>query len=468
MPGMVLAVYRAPACVGHTLRRAVRAHAPGGRRSLGQSLSSTDDSAAGGETAMAHTGEDHQPGVQGGDVTPPAAATLRIRPRVPKRALVARVVLALLFALGVYLTLVPQGRAVTRAALLLPALITLKQPAPLVAAGDSVRHTQVEIRGEAGPIYLDIYAPTTPPAPIPGGREGVVIIPGVGDNRQVDQVINLSMSMAHAGLVAVDMTTDSLIDYDLTSADGDAVVRAVLYTQHLPGVGSTRVGILGFSAGGDLAALAAADPRDRDSLAFITLFGGYYDAGTLLADYGRRGYLLNGQVVHWEPNIVPLSVFANAIGDTLPGDQAETLRNAFTINGFSALSAAQLATLSPAAAAAYHLLSGDQPDQVQANLGALTSAPATHGLLAALSPAGMLHQIAAPIYLLHDRNDQFIPFTQSQAFNAALVALRHQHTYAEFGIFAHVEVKSGIGGLQLVGDAATLFRLLTGMLSPST
>ena len=374
---------------------------------------------------MADTGEDQQPGAKSGDVQ----SHPRPRPRTPKRAIAARVVLALLCALGVYLTLVPQGRAVTRAALLLPALITLKEPAPLIAAGDSVRHTQVEIRGEAGPIYLDIYAPTSPPAPVPGGREGVVIIPGVGDNRQVDQVVNLSMSMARAGLVAVDMTTDSLIDYDFSPADGDAVVRAVLYTQHLPGVGPRRVGILGFSAGGDLAALAAADPRDRDSLAFITLFGGYYDAGTLLADYGRRGYLLNGQVVHWEPNIVPLSVFANAIGDTLPGDQ---------------------------------------PDQVQANLGALTSAPATHGLLAALSPAGMLHQIAAPIYLLHDRNDQFIPFTQSQAFNAALVALRHQHTYAEFGIFAHVEVKSGIGGLQLVGDAATLFRLLTGMLSPSS
>ncbi len=413
---------------------------------------------------MADTGEDQQPGAKSGDVQ----SHPRPRPRTPKRAIAARVVLALLCALGVYLTLVPQGRAVTRAALLLPALITLKEPAPLIAAGDSVRHTQVEIRGEAGPIYLDIYAPTSPPAPVPGGREGVVIIPGVGDNRQVDQVVNLSMSMARAGLVAVDMTTDSLIDYDFSPADGDAVVRAVLYTQHLPGVGPRRVGILGFSAGGDLAALAAADPRDRDSLAFITLFGGYYNAGTLLADYGRRGYLLNGRVVHWEPNIVPLAVFANAIADTLPGDQAALLRGAFTINGFSALSAAQLAKLSPPAAATYHLLAGDQPDQVPANLAVLTSAPQTQALLAALSPSGMLPRIAAPIYLLHDRNDQFIPFTQSQAFNAALVALHHQHTYAEFGIFAHVEVKSGIGGLQLLGDGATLFGLLTSMLAPST
>ncbi|HEX6798932.1 MAG TPA: hypothetical protein VF116_14575 [Ktedonobacterales bacterium] len=420
-----------------------------------------------GETAMAQAGGVQRDGIQGGEKTPPPRASTS-RPSLPKRAIVARVALALLFALGVYLTLVPQGRAVTRAALLLPALITLKQPAPLVAAGDPVRHTQAQIPGESGPIYLDIYAPTGPPPPIPSARQGVVIISGVGDNRGVDQLINLCTSMARAGLVAVTMTTDSLIDYDLTPADGDAVVRTVLYTQHLPGVGPSRVGILGFSAGGALASLAAADPRDRDSLAFITLFGGYYDASTLLADYGRRGYIVDGQTVHWEPNIVPLVVLANSIADTLPGDQAETLRSAFTLNGFTPLTSAQLASLSPPGASAYHLLAGDQPNQVEANVTALLAAPDTHALLDALSPARVLSRIAAPIYLLHDRNDQFIPFTQSRTFNAALDALHHPHTYAEFGIFAHVEVKSNVGGLQLLGDGATLFRLLTSMLAPST
>jgi dienelactone hydrolase len=415
---------------------------------------------------MAQPGANQRDEVQGGEKKPPHAAAPGSR--LHKRTIAARVLLALLFALGVYLTLVPQGRAVTRAALLLPALITLKEPALLVAVGGEVRHTQAQIRGAAGPIYLDIYEPVGAPPPIPGAREGVVIIPGVGDNRQVDQVVNLSMSLARAGLVAVNITTDSLIDYDLTPADADAVVRSVLYTQQLPGVGADRVGILGFSAGGDLAALAAADPRIRDSLAFITLFGGYYDATTLLADYGRRGYVLNGQVVPWTPNIVPLVVFANAIADTLPHSDAEALRAAFTLDGFTPLSDAQLAALSPAAAAAYHLLAGDQPEMVTENVSTLVSSPQVRPLLAALSPAGMLPGIAAPIYLLHDRNDQFIPFTQSQAFNAALDRLHHEHTYAEFGIFAHVEVKSGVGGIQLLQDGFTLFRLLVSMLAPST
>ncbi|MFI5272267.1 MAG: hypothetical protein ACHQ4H_04445 [Ktedonobacterales bacterium] len=387
--------------------------------------------------------------------------------RLPRRAIVARVVLVLLFALGTFAALVPVGRAATRAALLLPALITLQQPAPLVAAGDPVRHTQHQLSGTTGPIYLDEYAPTGPPPPIPGARQGVVIISGVGDNRGVDQLINLSTSLARAGLVVVNVTTDTLIDYDLSAADADAVVRAVQFTQRLPGVGADRVGILGFSAGGALASLAAADPRDRDTLAFITLFGGYFDATSLLADYGRRGYTVaSGQFVQWQPDIVPLTVFANAIADTLPPDQGEALRSAFTIYGFAPLTPDQLATLSLPAAAAYHLLAGDQPSLAEANIAAL-SAP-MRALLMSLSPDSVVARIRAPIYLLHDRNDQFIPYTQSRMFSAALDQLAHPHQYAEFGIFAHVEVKSGVGGWQLVQDGATLFRLLSGMLSPST
>lgn len=397
--------------------------------------------------------------------TPRDAGAAKKR-KLPRRAIVARVVLGLLFVLGAYLAATPLGRANVRAAMLLPALITLRQPAPLVATGEQVRHTTMEIPGEAGPVYLDIYAPTGPPPPIPGEREGVVIIPGVGDNRTVDQLVNLSSSLARAGLVVVNMTTDSLIAYDLAPSDADAVVRAVLAAQHLPGVGHERVGILGFSAGGALACFAAADPRIHDSLAFMTLFGGYYDAETLLGEYGSRGYVADGQFVHWVPNPVPLAVFANAIADTLPPDDAGALRGAFTIGGVNPLSAEQVAQLSPPAAAAYHLLAGDQPDAVAANLAALS--PQMRKLLADLSPRTIIAQVKAPIYLLHDRNDEFIPYTQSRAFAAALTRLSHPHTYAEFGIFAHVEVKSGVGGGQLLRDAATLFWLLSQMLLPGS
>jgi acetyl esterase/lipase len=382
------------------------------------------------------------------------------------RIWLCRALLALLLVGGIFFSLVPEGRAAARAALLLPALITQSEPAPLVLAGDPIHHTQATINSRDGTVYLDIYAPTTAPPPIPGAREGVVVISGVGDNRQVPQLVNLLQAMARSGLVVMALTTQTLMDYDLAPATSDAIVQAVLALRHYPGVGPSRVGILGFSAGGSVACIAAADPRIRDSLAFITLFGSYYDARTLLRDFGRRAQDVDGQLVHWTPNAVPVQVLTNAIADTLPNGDGDILRGGINTTTGLSLSPLDQAQLSPPALAAYHLLVGDEPQQVEANLAALS--PAMQTLLVNLSPSSVITQVHAPIYLLHDRNDVFVPFTQSRAFDAALTTLGHQHRYAEFSIFQHVEVRTGLGIGPLLRDGVTLYLLLTDMLQPGS
>src|SRR5260221_4695422 len=115
----------------------------------------------------------------------------------------ARGVLALLFLVGAYVSLAPQGRAAARATLLLPALVTQTQPAALVASGEPVRHTQLVVSSQSGPGVLDLYAPTAGAPPPPGVRVAVILISGGGDNRSVPQPLNLSGSFARAGLLAL-------------------------------------------------------------------------------------------------------------------------------------------------------------------------------------------------------------------------------------------------------------------------
>jgi pimeloyl-ACP methyl ester carboxylesterase len=376
----------------------------------------------------------------------------------------ARVVLVVAFLLGVVTTLIPQGRGAFRAAMLLPALVFRTQPLPLTFTGDDVRHTSLTVPSKGGPVYLDVYEPAAPTPPIPGAREGVVIIPGVDDNRQDQQLINLVEGMARVGIVAMLMTTDTLIGCALLPKDADAVSQAVLRLQSWPGVGANRVGIVGFSAGGALASLAAAEPQMQGHIAFLTFFGGFFNAESLLQDVGRRALVVDGKTQPWNPDPIPLRVLANTISTTLPTQEANLLTGSCS-EGFSPLSDGQVAQLTPSTQAAYHLLAGDQPDQAAANVAALS--PEMHTLLAALSPSSVVQDINAPIYLLHDRSDIFVPFTESRDFNTALDRLGKPHQFVEFSIFQHVEVKSGLGLGPLLGDGLRLYRVVYSLLEPS-
>lgn len=370
----------------------------------------------------------------------------------------ARVMLVLLAVVGVATSLPPWGRAAARTALLLPELVMGTQNGAFDLIGDQVRHSSLTIQADFGPVFLDVYAPAAGAAPVRGARGGLLVIPGVGDNRQVPQLINLSQSLARAGEVVMEMTTPTLIAYDLAPSDTDAVVAAYEALAHWPGVDPSRVGIVGISGGGPLGCLAAADPRIRDRLAFVTSFGGFFDAEDYLRDIGRRAQVVNGRLVAWPVQAVPLEVLANVLEPYLPYPDGVRLVDAFAFEGASPLTSEDVANLTPEGQAAYHLLAGDDRANVDANIVAL---PADgRALLAALSPRGVLGEMRAPVYLLHDRGDTSIPYAEALDFAAALARTRHAYDFASFSIFDHVQVRPDLGLGPLLGDGSELGRVL--------
>jgi dienelactone hydrolase len=327
-----------------------------------------------------------------------------------------------------------------------------------VDVGEGVRHAQLTIPSDGGTVFLDVYAPTAPVPPIPGERGGLLIIPGLLDNRGDPALINLVESLARTGFVAMTMTTPALLAADLSPTDSDAVVQAFLRLARWPGVGASRVGIIGISGGGPLACLAAVDPRIRDRVAFITQYAGYFDVRTMLGAIGRRAIDIDGRLERWVPNPLTLTVLANVLAPTLPAPDGARLQSGFDLNNPNPLTPDEVALLSPQGAAAYHLLAGDEPDEVAANFAVIL--PGAGDLFRQLSPSAIVDQIRAPIYLLHDRSDPYIPVTEARAFDAALTRLHHPHDYVELNILAHAEVRSGLSlGAQLSGGAR-LVRIL--------
>jgi acetyl esterase/lipase len=369
----------------------------------------------------------------------------------------ARMILALVFLLGLFFSIVPVGRSSLQATVLLPAFLSASEPPPLQVVGEPIRHTSQTISSSNGPVYIDIYTPVSAPPAIPGKREAVVDIPGIGDNRTDPQLMNFSESMARAGLVVVNMTTPKLIALDLSPDDTDAVVQAFHLAQRQPGVDPHRVGFIGFSGGTVLACLASADARIRPQVAFMALFGSPFNIADVLRDAGRGYVIDNGQKITYHPYIFALQVLSTVMADALPYEDGQTLMDAF-LPSFTPLSDPDTAFTTPGGAAAYHLLAGDDPAHVEQHLAALP--PTMQTLLKQLSPSEYLSQIVAPIYLLTDHNDPSIPFTESRDFDAALTRLHHPHDFAEFGIFKHTEITSGFGLGPALSDGSKLARLL--------
>ncbi len=371
----------------------------------------------------------------------------------------ARVALALCFLAGFASSVLPAGRTAVRALAILPGLLSASLPQWQAPVVEPITHNQTTLPSASGTVFLDVYAPATGAPPVPGNREGMLVITGVGDNRQEPQVVNLLQTLARSGLVVMNVTTPALLADRVDAGDKDAVVQAFRLLQHWPGVGSARVGIFGVSAGGSLVCLAAADARIRDQVTFVALLGSFFDTTTLLETLGRRAQEVDGKLQPWQPVAVPLQALSSTIAPALPDNDGMVLVNAFASYPAGALTSDQLAQLAPQSAAIYHLLAGDQPGRVAANLAALT--PALRTLLAGLSPSTVVDQLRAPIYLLHDRNDQFVPVTESREFAAALAGLHHSYDFAEFGIFQHADVRANASVSQLLGDGRSLFRLLS-------
>jgi dienelactone hydrolase len=372
---------------------------------------------------------------------------------------VARATLALLLLLGIYLAIFPAGRGTMRAAKLLPELMSLGN----LPSGEGVHHSEQMIDVGESMAYVNLYEPLAPPPIIPGSRGAMIIIAGVGDNRDNAQLINLESSIARSGVVVLSLITPALINYNLSPDDSSAVVAAFQFLEHRPEVNSRAIGMVGISAGGGLVSLGAADARIRDRVAYIALFGSYFDTAQLMANIGHRALQdAHGSYTKpWHPQDVPLYVLASTVADLLPAKDGKLIVEAF--RDHTAIPPQTLASFSPAGVAIYHLLRGDEPDRVDANIAQLT--PAMHARLDALSPQNSASNIHAHIYLLHDRQDEFVPYTESVNFGNWLDAHHRDYHLVLFDIFQHVEVQTGLPFTTLALDSVRLFGVLASIMT---
>lgn len=363
-------------------------------------------------------------------------------PALPRRFLVRTwpllLSLALLVGTPAIIRLNRYGRVAVDASIYLPDMVLQVpyiRPVELISSAPTRKHVTINYESRNGPrsINADLYIPAHGT-----DHEGVVFSMGAPPLPLNDPRLDrIAEDAARSGVVMLVPFSDRL-DQDLIEPEEiDALVAEFQYVQHLPQVNPHRVGFFGASVGGSLALVAAGDPRIANEVDNVVSFGGYYDAIQTFGAIATHRIVYDGINEAWTPRQHSEDVMAEQIISRVGTASDQDLLRQIFINGDPA-TPAQVDSLSSEGRAAYNFLANKDPSRVNALADRLPADAVAE--LNYLSPKTSIANVHAELFIIHDRNDPFIPFTQSRELKAAVGNRPNVH-FDEVRIFQHVQPK---------------------------
>ena len=311
-----------------------------------------------------------------------------------------------------------------KALLLLSEALPQSPAKPLSLVTAAPIHTQLELESQHGPIVADLLLPTSRFGRAQDHtRPALIFAMGV---RTADQdrpiLLGFAETMARLGYVVLWPRSEPLDRGEALPEEPATFVAAVRYLQGLDQVDRQRISIFGISMGGSIALVAASDPEISEHVRSIIFFGGYYDIFSYILSLATRSFELDGQTIAWDPY------------DEVVGHARKML---IAKSADSALTAFEAPTREDAELL---LRSSPQAEVVE---------------LRRISPSYHLENVTARLFIMHDRVDRSVPYTESVKLNEALPETV-ERTFLLTEVFEHVQPKEGEISWQAVRD---LFRL---------
>ncbi|MCS7002186.1 MAG: hypothetical protein NZ518_04980 [Dehalococcoidia bacterium] len=347
-----------------------------------------------------------------------ARSTLRGRSSAAAKVAAAPVVAVI--AIVVALVVAPPVAAHGRTLLTLADLVPIAPTSPLALITSPPGRATVTLQSPAGPVIMDLWQPDRAVA-----RPAIILAMGVRSKPEDRPILfRFAETFARQGFVVAWPRHERLDQLATTIEHPATFLTAFEALAANPAVDPKRISFIGFSVGASIATVAAADPRIADRVRAVVFFGGYFDLLDFLWSVAAERYLVDGQLVVWNRD-AGLDGFARDIA------------------------------LDIGAVAALPLL--DTPDTVTpARLRpSLTAADRT--ILQRYNPADHVGNLRAPMFILHDRGDHFVPFVESERLAAALPPTTPR-TLLVVDLFEHVQ--PGAVTLATARDLVALYGFL--------
>jgi acetyl esterase/lipase len=330
-------------------------------------------------------------------------------------------------------------------AVLLPNLLDAG-PRPLDLFSQAPQRTAVEYRpGTHGlePELAELWLPSwASPEQRAGAMLLVLGVNNVGRNHPV--VERVADGLARTGVAVLVPDSRVLLEGRLDVAEVDGVVRAFELLAARPEVDPERVGIVGFSVGGSLALLAAADPRIADDIQWVNAFGAFADAATYLAAVSAHAHRdEDGLEIAWTPSPLAREIYLRFMLEQVPAvEDRRALDRALgeaIASGERAQPNEELrASLETDTARTIHdLLTARSLGEAERAIGALPDAG--RAFIDAISPARHTAGMRARVHVMHETVDHHVPYVESRALASVLGEAGLLQAHTEFRLFDHVQ-----------------------------
>lgn len=266
---------------------------------------------------------------------------------------------------------------------------------------------QIELSRGEEKIIADLFVPTqwfeTAKKP---QHSAIILAMGVRTQEKDKPIIrNFANSLSRLGYVVL-WPRREILDKGVASYERpETFIAGFDYLSTLEAVNKKRISFVGFSVGSSTAFVAAADSRIAEKVHGFVFFGGYYDLFDYLASLTSNTTMLNNKKITWQPE-----------------------------NG--------------AVSHAEEILKEEQVDRV---------------ILKSLNPKERLSNFKARIFILHDRNDSYVPYVESIKLQQALPKDKIG-SFVLVDLFAHVQPKKTIS-MFTIGEVIKLYQFLFAVFS---
>lgn len=303
---------------------------------------------------------------------------------------------------------------------------------------DDVRHRELRV----GDTPADLYDPGSPSV-------GLLLVPGAAPAGRDDvRVLRLATALARSGRRVL-VPELALYGGRFVESDLDVLVESVETLHELTG---RAVTVLGFSLGGSLGLVAAAERRARSLVDTVATFGAYADITGLLQAVATGVSVVDGERYPWEPPPQATAALRQLALELTP--PTERVQLAAVLDSGSGA-----ARLPPAARAAYNLVTVSRPDDVPRLVDRLPTR--SRALLTRFSPAAVAEDVDAQVLAMHSRDDPAVPYAELLRLRTAFPSAR---TYT-VDSFRHVDFQMDAGLLAVLRDISTAWRFADDVLT---